>query len=122
MADRAEVKFVDGGIGFRRRLADIHETKEGTKRSNFGQRLSSSRSDGESFPQGRLLDSFLESVSNNSKHFRNRKRRKRISENRPWYSAGAQRVVTDMAEVKFVDLWVSVQRPHVDIQGKQKRN
>ena len=28
MADRAEVKFVDGWIGFRRRLADIHEKKK----------------------------------------------------------------------------------------------
>ena len=28
MADRAEVKFVDGCVGFRRRLADIHEQKK----------------------------------------------------------------------------------------------
>ena len=58
MADRAEVKFVDGWIGFWRRLADIHG-KKGTKSSNSGQRLSSSRSDGGSSPQGRLSDSFL---------------------------------------------------------------
>ena len=96
--------------------------KGGTKRTNSGQRLSFSRSDVEVIHKDVFQILFCKVISNNSKHFRNRKRKKRISENRPSHSAGAQRVVTDMAEVKFVVLWVSVQGPHVDIQGKQIRN
>ena len=67
----------------------------------------------------RFSETFRKHTLTKKESFRNRKRKKRTLENRAWYPAGAQRGVTDMAEVKFDDLLVGVQRPHVTIQGSR---
>ena len=122
MADRAEVKFVDGWIGFWRRLADVHEQKKNELRGPTLDSVFLPGVSGEVIHNDFFQVVSWRMISNSSKHFRSRKRKRRTSENRPWYSAGAQRGVTDMAEVKFVDLLVGVQSPHVTIQGKQRTN
>ena len=76
MADRAEVKFVDGWIGFRRRLADIHEQKKNELR---GPTLDSvfllPGGSGEVIHNDFLQVVSWRMISNNSKHFRNRKKK-----------------------------------------------